>query len=87
MNNMKHTKIIADTSKFKWVILDTGKAKQQQIQLINITENKAVLSIDKSAVPPGMSIIDYIEWIQETGIVVNSSFKRYNHGENNSSSI
>ena len=84
---MKHTEKIADTSKFKWVIVDAGKAKRQRIQLINIAENKAVLSIDTSAVPPGMSIVDYIERIQETGIVVNNSFKRHNHGEDNSSSI
>ena len=67
--------IEACTDNFKWVILDEARAKKLHIQLIKITKDKALLLVDLTYIPPNMYILDYLEWIQETGIVLNLSLK------------
>ena len=66
--------IPADTSKFKWVILDSEKAKKYNIMLAKLDEKgDAMLLIDIAYIPDGMDIDDYIRFLENTGIILNNS--------------
>lgn len=62
--------------RFRWVILDKDRADKFNISLIKLDDDKTLLSIDIAFIPQYMSILEYIEWIQDTGIVLNLSLKK-----------
>ena len=49
----------------KWKIVDTEKAKE-----LHLEEVSGALVINVSDIPSGMSIYDYIEYIQKNNIVM-----------------
>ena len=70
-----------DTDKFKasldldnchWMILDEEKAKELHIDIIKIDENHAIISADIAFIPDGVSIEEYYDYLQETGILINN---------------
>lgn len=64
------------TKNFQWRILDDAKAKELHIELIEIKEGRALLSIEAAYIQHGMSFDEYITFIQEKGIVVNGAFRK-----------
>ena len=62
------------TKNFQWRILNEEEANKYHIELIELTEGRALLSIDAAYIPSGMSFEEYIKFIQDTGIVMNMSF-------------
>ena len=55
---------------YKWKIIDAEKASKYRISLINVDENNVLLSIDFANIPYGMSVYDFIEMLERTGVVV-----------------
>lgn len=55
---------------YKWKIIDAEKASKYSISLINVDESNVLLSIDVANIPYGMSVYDFIEMLERTGVVV-----------------
>lgn len=66
----------------EWKIVNTEKASKLHIGLISFDE-KGFLAIDVSYIPRGMSIEDYIHWIQKEKIVCLNSY-HYEKEQDNS---
>ena len=69
-----------DTSKFNWMILDEEKAKELHIDIIKIDENHAIISADIAFIPDGVSIEEYYDYLQETGILINNKTLKEKYG-------
>ena len=65
----------------KWKIVDTEEASKLHIGLIS-TDEKGFLVIDVSYIPRGMSIEDFIHWIQNEKIVCLDSYQYEKEHEN-----
>ena len=61
------------TKNFQWRILNEEEANKYHIELIELTEGRALLSIDAAHIPIGMSFEDYLEFLVKTGVVINDS--------------
>ena len=61
--------IITDSPKIKWRILDIDKAKEARLEVIDIDKKTAFLKLNLRDIPVGFSVIDYIEFILNNGIV------------------
>ena len=61
------------TKNFQWRIIDLEKAKELRVELIELTEGRALLSIDAAHIPSGMSFEDYLKFLVKTGVVINDS--------------
>ena len=80
-----------ETDKFKasidldnchWMILDEEKAKELHIDIIKIDENHAIISADIAFIPDGVSIEEYCDYLQETGILINNKTLKEKYGSN-----
>lgn len=54
----------------KWKIMDADRAKEQRIELVKVDDDNILLSINLRYIPKGMTILDFIENIIQTGIVI-----------------
>ena len=61
----------APTVNSRWRILKEKEAEKYHIQLIKIGDDKALLSIDLAYIPQNMSIVEYLNWLRETGVILN----------------
>lgn len=61
--------IITDLPKVKWKILDIEKAKEAKIRLMDINEETTFLEMNLANIPKGITIIDWIETLLDTGII------------------
>lgn len=61
--------IITDSPKIKWRILDIDRAKEARLEVINIDKETAFLKLNLRDIPAGFSVVDYIEFILNNGIV------------------
>lgn len=59
-----------------WHILDRERAQEQKLELIDLGNGRTLLAINICNIPQGMSIADYIEFIQRTGIVVKDDYRQ-----------
>ena len=71
---MKKTKVekevIAALPGKKWQILNEEEANKHHLRLINIDEDNVLLTIDLRNIPNGVTVLDFIDMIQQTGIVI-----------------
>lgn len=58
--------------KFNWKIVDTEKAKELHIEVLD-----GLLIIDLGSMPPGFDVPKYIKYIEDEGIVLNYDSSRY----------
>ena len=61
--------IITDSPKIKWRVLDIDKAKEAKLEIIDINKETAFLKLNLRDIPAGFSVVDYIEFILDNGIV------------------
>lgn len=54
----------------KWKIMDADRAKEHHLELIKIDDDNVLLSINLRYIPIGMTVIDFIDNIIQTGIVL-----------------
>ena len=54
----------------RWKIMDADRAKERRLELTKIDDDNVLLSINLRYIPIDMTIIDYIENIIQTGIVI-----------------
>ena len=64
------TKNFSNLPLISWKIVDKERATQENLELIDLGNGRTLLSIKLSNLPKGMSVVDYIEFIQRTGIVM-----------------
>lgn len=62
--------IITDSPKIKWRVLDIDKAKEAKLEVISINKETAFLKLNLRDIPAGFSVVDYIEFILDNGIVL-----------------
>ena len=58
--------------KFNWKILDTEKAKEFHIEVLD-----GIMIIDLGSMPPGFDVPEYIRYIEDEGIVLNFDSAKY----------
>lgn len=81
--NDKPAWMIKEVDKKRWIILDTKKAKEMHIELAKIDDSHALLCIDCFYVPKGMSMDEFMDYIQNAGIVVNDTEGKYSNEQEN----
>lgn len=59
------------TDNCRWHILNDKEAEKYHLRLIKIGEDKALLSINLAYIPRNMSIVTYLDWLRETGVILN----------------
>ena len=62
--------IPANLPKLKWVILNPEEAKKRHIEVLVVDDEHTLLSIELSYIPCDMSVLEYVEKIVESGIVL-----------------
>lgn len=62
--------VIAALPGKKWQILNEEKASEYHLQLISIDEDNIFLTVDLTDIPSGISVPEFIDMIQQTGIVI-----------------
>lgn len=62
--------IPARLPKLKWVILNPEEAKKRHIEVLVVDDEHTLLSIELSYIPIGMSVVEYLAKIVESGIVL-----------------
>lgn len=56
--------------KYKWRICNKKSAADYGLHLIRIDDNITLLSIDLDKIPKETSIMEFIDFLEETGVVV-----------------
>lgn len=69
------TEIPAKVDNFKWVILKEDEAKKLNLGLVKIDEDKCALLVDLYKIPAEMTVVEYLDFIEDTGIVFNVGLK------------
>ena len=64
---------VAYTQNFHWAIFDDDEAGKKHIQLLKVENGEGIILLDLAYIPYNMSVDQYIEMIEETGIAVNLS--------------
>ena len=64
--------MVCSMGKFNWKIVDTEKAKELHIEVLD-----GLLIIDLGSMPPGFDVPEYIKYIEDEGIVLNYDSSRY----------
>ena len=59
----------ANLPKYKWKILDEQRAKDAKVGLLTIDEETTLLQMNVKDIPAEMSILDWIELLEKTGII------------------
>ena len=58
-----------DLKSMRWKIIDKEEADQYDLKILEVGSN-TLLEINLKYMPYGMSIEDYVEWIQKEGIAL-----------------
>ena len=61
----------APIDNYRWRILKDKEAEKYHIQIVKIDEGRAVLNINVAYIPENMSIVTYLNWLRETGVILN----------------
>ena len=68
--DMDNNEVTTALPNVKWKIMDADRAKEQRIELVKVDDDNILLSINLRYIPKGMTILDFIENIVNTGIVI-----------------
>ena len=61
----------APIDNYRWRILKDKETEKYHIQIVKIDDDRAVLNIDVAYIPQNMSIVEYLNWLRETGVILN----------------
>jgi hypothetical protein len=59
----------ANLPKYKWEILDEQRAKDAKVGLLTIDEETTLLQMNVKDIPANMTVLDWIELLEKTGII------------------
>ena len=66
------------TDNYKWSILNSSKAEELHLGLLEVEKDSNVLTIDVKYIPDKMSLDEFIQYIQSNKIAVNNIRKPNN---------